>query len=152
ESELVLWNLPERHVRLVLPRAGSAWAWAPDGQSIAMADTNGPEAASWSVRLVNAKHGDVTRVLVLPKGPASSLQFTPDGRHLIAECLEGRWGRGPYNPTAVRVWSVSTGEEVAYWSSSGCPTLCDHGQTLTLRCYSPIQSTYHVEMATVKGV
>jgi WD40 repeat protein len=92
----------------------TAGAWHPEGHMVAQ-----PEAGRSTIRLVDVASRKIVRTLSGVDASVTHLQFSPDGRFLVAA------GAGP----TAHAWNTATGERVA--------DLADHADGLLAVAWHP---------------
>src|SRR5262249_41745906 len=104
DQKVQVWNLAEGTLRAVLPvSACRCWAWAPDGQALAV----GLGPGGHDISVCDSQTGAVQLELGNFPPPAACLAFSPDGHRLAVGAIDG----------TIDVWDRSTRERV--WSCQG---------------------------------
>jgi len=91
-------HMPRLRELASIPRESTSRSYAisPDGQWVAVVSEDGTQSNVWQ-----AGTGQLAQVIALPQGP-TDLLFHPSGTHLVGN-----------DETAVRIWDVESGAEVA---------------------------------------
>jgi eukaryotic-like serine/threonine-protein kinase len=124
DSAVQFWDVKVRELRqtVQLPAGGvNALAFSPDGERVAAALENAFQKApqtDWSVRVLDARSGELLRTLAGPNDGSLSVRFAPDGGCLVSAGFDKK----------VHVWDAVTGAPRA--------SLTGHGDTVTAVAFS----------------
>jgi WD40 repeat protein/predicted Ser/Thr protein kinase len=101
DGAILVWSVADRdQPRVQLRTEGSqrsaAWAWAPDGESIAAPRCESMESCEVVIYPLSLAE---PRALAVTDSPAMALRFSPSGDHLLSD-----------HPTASWLWNLSDGQ------------------------------------------
>lgn len=106
-TEMRIWDLGTRELRLTLPGPANKMVFAPDGASLVTCSVGANEAQIWEVpsgRRIGTLKGHV--------GGMTQATFSPDGRTLATGAYDGR----------IKLWNLATGQEVVTLPYAGMIT------------------------------
>lgn len=99
ESQIILWDVEEKRMRLELKghTNGRVWglAFSPDGELLASA------GGDHSIRIWHIAAGQTTQILKGHSDQVRSVAFFPDGRSLVSGAIDGQ----------IKIWDLATGQE-----------------------------------------